>query len=212
MRRCRARTSIGALLLAMCALPGVEIAANGGRTMGAEETEEVCVLETTLGTMIFRLFDDAAPETVRNFKGLVRESFYDGLPFYRVVAGHVIQAGDGGESGRPTVKGEFGAHPHVTGALGLARGDDPDSGSTEIYVCHAPRPHLDGRYAVFGLLISGFDVLEAIGNVEVEERWHGEVAFHRPKQPVTIQRATLEHRAVAGDSATGTSESTGGSR
>ncbi len=153
------------------------------------------MLETTLGTMVFRFFADAAPATVRNFKRLVRAGFYDGLPFYRVVAGHVIQAGDGGESDQPTVKGEFGAHPHVTGAVGLARAEDPDSGSTEIYICHAPRPHLDGRYAIFGLLTEGFDVLEAIGNVEVEERWEGEVAFHEPKTPVLIKRATLEHRA-----------------
>ncbi len=174
------------------------LAAAAAQTDGGAGTveEEVCVLETTMGTMVFRFFEDAAPATVRNFKNLVREGFYDGLPFYRVVAGHVIQAGDGGESGRPTVPGEFGAHPHVTGALGLARSEDPDSGSTEIYVCHAPRPHLDGRYAVFGLLISGSDVLEAIGNVAVDERWEGEVAFHEPKQPVLIERARLESRPI----------------
>jgi cyclophilin family peptidyl-prolyl cis-trans isomerase len=165
----------------------------------APAEEEVCVLETSMGTMVFRLFEDAAPATVRNFKALVREGFYDGLPFYRVVAGHVIQAGDGGENGRPTVKGEFGAHAHVTGALGLARSEDPDSGSTEIYVCHAPRPHLDGRYAVFGLLVEGFEVLEAIGNVAVEERFEGEVAFHEPLEPVVIERAYLERRPAAGD-------------
>lgn len=163
--------------------------------------EEVGILETSFGTMVFRFFDEEAPLTTRNFKELVREGFYDGKPFYRVVAGHVIQAGDGGENGRaatgrPTVKGEFGAYPHVVGALGLARDQDPDSGSTEIYVCLAPRPHLDGRYAVFGLLIEGFDVLEKIGGVDVEEKWEGEVAFHRPKTPVVIERAFLERRQV----------------
>ena len=155
---------------------------------------EVCVLETSMGTMVFRFFEDGAPETVRNFKQLVREGFYDGRSFYRVVKGHVIQTGDGGESGRPTVKGEFGAHPHMTGAVGLARDTDPDSGSTEIYICHAPRPHLDGRYAVFGLLVEGLDVLEAIGNVEVEEHFEGEIAFHKPKTPVVIERAYLSRR------------------
>jgi len=108
----------------------------------------------------------------------------------------VIQAGDGGENGRPTVKGEFGAHPHVVGAVGLARSEAPDSGSTEIYICHAPRPHLDGRYAVFGLLVDGFDVLERIAGVEVEEQWMGEVAFHKPKVPVVIERAYLELRQL----------------
>jgi cyclophilin family peptidyl-prolyl cis-trans isomerase len=159
--------------------------------------EEIAVLETSHGTMSFRFFEAEAPLTSANFKTLVDEGFYDGLDFYRVVKGHVIQAGDGGENGRPTVKGEFGAHPHVTGAVGLARDVDPDSGSTEIYICHAPRPHLDGRYAIFGLLVEGFDVLEVIGNVAVEERWDGEVAFHKPLEPVVIERAYLERRALS---------------
>ncbi len=161
--------------------------------------EEICVLETSMGTMVFRFFEGDAPETVANFKRLVREGFYDGLPFYRVVSGHVIQAGDGGENDKPLVKGEFGAYPHVTGAVGLARDEDPDSGSTEIYICHAPRPHLDGRYAVFGLVVEGFDVLEAIGQVEVIEDWVGEekmIAFHKPKDPVVIVRAFLEKRVL----------------
>ncbi|HEX2252892.1 MAG TPA: peptidylprolyl isomerase [Thermoanaerobaculia bacterium] len=153
---------------------------------------EIAVLETSLGTMKFRLFPEEAPRTVAQFRRLVEDGFYDGKPFYRVVAGHVIQAGDGGENDQPTVPGEFGGHPHVPGALGLARDVDPDSGSTEIYVCLAPRPHLDGRYAVFGQLVEGFDTLEAIGAVEVEERWEGEVAFHEPREPVRIERAWLE--------------------
>ena len=192
------RTKIARVLLLSILLT---VPALGGEDSAAEspKTEEVCVLETSLGTMVFRFFEEKAPLTARNFKELVREGFYDGLPFYRVVDGHVIQAGDGGESGRPTVKGEFGAHPHETGAVGLARSRDPDSGSTEFYICHAPRPHLDGNYAVFGKLIEGYEVLDAIGKVEVVEQWEGEVAFHKPKEPVVIERATLETRAVASD-------------
>jgi cyclophilin family peptidyl-prolyl cis-trans isomerase len=155
---------------------------------------EVCVLETSLGTMVFRFFEDDAPQTVANFKKLVREGFYDGRPFYRVVKGHVIQTGDGGESGRPTVKAEFNAHPHVAGTVGLARSQDPDSGSTEFYVCLAPRPHLDGKYAVFGQLIEGMDVLEKIGNVPVNEKLLEGLAFHEPKEPVVLRKARIEIR------------------
>lgn len=165
----------------------------------AGATDEVCVLDTSMGTMVFRFFKEEAPLTVANFKKLVREGFYDGLPFYRVVAGHVIQAGDGGENEKPLVKGEFGAYPHVTGAVGLARDEDPDSGSTEIYICHAPRPHLDGRYAVFGLLIDGFDVLDAIGRVRVVEEWVGDeknIAFHKPVKEVVILKAHIERRTL----------------
>ena len=188
------------VLLPLAALLSLALDAPAASAAATEPaTEEVGVLETSLGRMAFRFFGTEAPLTTANFKQLVGEGFYDGLEFYRVVKGHVIQAGDGGENDRPTVKGEFGAHPHVTGAVGLARDTDPDSGSTEIYICHAPRPHLDGRYAIFGLLIEGFEVLEAIGNVAVEERWEGEVAFHKPVQPVIIERAYLERRALAAD-------------
>ena len=184
----------GLVLSALLVVAGISSAQDRA---AAPTQQEVCVLQTSMGTMVFRLFEAQAPLTTANFKALVRDGFYDGKEFYRVVKGHVIQAGDGGENGRPTVKGEFGAHPHVVGALGLARDEDPDSGSTEIYICHAARPHLDGRYAVFGLLIEGFEVLERIGNVEVEEHWEGDVAFHKPKTPVAIERAYLESRPVA---------------
>ena len=90
-------------------------------------TTEVAVLETSLGTMVFRLLETDAPKTVANFKALVKEGFYDGKPFYRVVAGHVIQTGDGGESGRPTVPDEFNANQHIPGALGLAHGSEPSA-------------------------------------------------------------------------------------
>ena len=165
----------------------------------APPTTDVAVLETSLGTMVFRLFDEGAPQTIANFKRLVGKGFYDGKPFYRVVAGHVIQAGDGGLNDEPTVPGEFGAHPHEVGTLGLARDADPDSGSTEIYVCLAPRPHLDEGYATFGQLTEGLEVLEKIGAVAVDEQWTGEVAFHKPKTPVLILRATIEARPATGN-------------
>lgn len=185
-------TSLACLFLFTFLTPGWAAA----QEEAATHEEEVAVLETSMGTMVMRLFEDKAPLTVANFKALVKEGFYDGLPFYRVVAGHVIQTGDGGESGRATVQGEFGAYPHVPGAVGLARGSNPDSGSTEIYICHARRPHLDGKYAVFGLLIEGLEVLDAIGKVAVDEQFMGQTAFHKPKEPVIITKAKLEMRQV----------------
>lgn len=179
-----------AALLGCLVFPGLSNAA-GAENDPPASGEEIAVLETSMGTMKFRLFADAAPRTVANFRRLLQEGFYDGLPFYRVVAGHVIQAGDGGENEQPRVPGEFGAHPHVVGALGLARDSDPDSGSTEIYICHAVRSHLDGNYAVFGLLFEGHAVLDQIAEVAVEEQWEGEVAFHRPVEPVLIEKAYL---------------------
>src|SRR5436305_5093086 len=137
----------------------------------APQTAEVCVLQTNLGTMVFRFFDQDAPRTTAQFKKLVRDGFYNGKTFYRVVKGHVIQAGDIEGNAAPQVKGELNSHPFVAGTVGLARDADPDSGTTEFFICHVPRPHLDGKYTAFGQLIAGQDVLEKIAGVEVEEHF-----------------------------------------
>jgi cyclophilin family peptidyl-prolyl cis-trans isomerase len=156
---------------------------------------DICTLETNQGIITFRFFEEAAPQTVKKFKGLVNDGFYDSLTFYRVVKGHVIQAGDGGLSEIPTVIAEFNKHPHVTGTVGLARSEDPNSGSTEFYICLEPRPHLNEKYTVFGQLVDGYDVLEIIGNIEIIEQFVGEeqkIAFHTPIEPVVILKATIE--------------------
>jgi cyclophilin family peptidyl-prolyl cis-trans isomerase len=155
---------------------------------------EVCVMKTDLGTMVFELFEADAPKTVAQFKSLVRKGFYNGKDFYRVVRGHVIQAG-GGDA--PKLPPEFSARPHVFGTLGLGRTGDEWSGDSEIYICVAPRPHLDGKYTVFGGLIEGLDVLEGIAAVPVEERWEGadkKMAMHKPVKPLVIREARIETR------------------
>jgi cyclophilin family peptidyl-prolyl cis-trans isomerase len=156
---------------------------------------EVCLLKTNYGDMQFKFFEDVAPLTITKFKNLVKDGFYDSLKFYRVVKDHVIQAGDGGENNISTVQAEFNQYPHVTGTVGLARSQDPNSGSTEFYICLVPRPHLDEEYTVFGQLMEGYDVLEKIGNTEIVEHYVGEdnkIAFHTPKEPVIIKKATIE--------------------
>ena len=157
-------------------------------------TQEVCVLETSMGTMTFRFFEADAPNTSAHIKALVRQGYYDGLPFFRVVKGHVIQAGDSSA----TVDAEFNSRPHLEGTVGLARSEDPNSGAASFYICLVPRPHLDGRYTVFGQLVEGLDVLRAIGAVEVEEKYLGEarIAFHEPKTPVLIHKATVQRRRL----------------
>jgi acetyl esterase/lipase/cyclophilin family peptidyl-prolyl cis-trans isomerase/catechol 2,3-dioxygenase-like lactoylglutathione lyase family enzyme len=153
-----------------------------------------CVLETSLGTMTFELFEADAPKTAAQFKTLVGKGFYDGKDFYRVVRGHVIQAGGGDASKLPP---EFNARPHVFGTLGLGRTGDEWSGDSEFYVCVAARPYLDGKYTVFGRLVEGAAVLEKIAVVPVEEKWEGAdraMAMHKPVEPVVIRRARIETR------------------
>jgi cyclophilin family peptidyl-prolyl cis-trans isomerase len=183
------------LLLSLALLAGLLPAPTPSTPPAPPKTHEVCVLKTNLGTMVFQFYDQDAPLTTAHIKKLVRDGFYDGKTFYRVVKGHVIQAGDLEGTAGPKVKAEFNSHPFVAGTVGLARDKDPDSGSTEIFICHVPRPHLDGQYTAFGELIEGQDVLEKIANTEVVEHYEGTVAFHRPKQPVVIEKATIEMRA-----------------
>ena len=155
---------------------------------------DYCVMETSLGTMTFELFDGDAPLTSAQFKRLVRAGFYHGKDFYRVVRGHVIQAG-GGDA--PKLPPEFNARPHVFGTLGLGRTGDEGSGDSEIYVCVAARPHLDGKYTVFGRLVDGAEALEKIATARVEEKWEGPdgaMAMHKPLEPVVIRRARIEAR------------------
>ena len=120
------------------------------------------------------------------------KGFYDGKDFYRVVRGHVIQAG-GGDA--PSLPPEFNTRPHLVGHPGPR----PDGRRVErrlrdLHLRRA-RPHLDGRYTVFGQLIEGFDVLERIAAVPVEEKWEGpdkKMAMHKPLEPVIIRRAQMK--------------------
>ncbi len=155
---------------------------------------EALVLRTNMGTLAFRLFEADAPRTAAQVKRLAAAGFYDGKDFYRVVKGHVIQAGGGGA---PALPPEFNGKPHLFGTLGLGRTGDENSGDSEIYVCLAPRPHLDRKYTVFGQLAEGEDVLRRIAEVPVEEIWTGpekKMAMHKPLRPVVIEKARIETR------------------
>jgi len=159
-----------------------------------EKDKELGVLETNMGKMIIKFYEKEAPLHVAQFKELIKSDFYNGKTFYRVVKGHVIQAGDKEGTNYKTVKAEFNKHPHLVGTVGMARDKDPDSGSTEFYICLVPRPHLDGKYTVFGQLVEGYDVLEKIGNVEAKKQFLGEdkkIAFHTPIKPVVIKKTYL---------------------
>ncbi|WP_115719592.1 peptidylprolyl isomerase [Gallaecimonas mangrovi] len=154
----------------------------------------MATISTDKGSMTFQLFDDVAPKTVAHFQKLANSGWYNGKTFYRVVKGHVIQAGSGDDNDpvtkNDTVPAEFSSKPHLKGTLGLARDEDPNSGSTEFYICDAVRSHLDGHYTVFGQLTQGEETLDAIANSQVKEEWltYGDkkVAFHHPKVPIHI--------------------------
>ncbi len=122
----------------------------------------------------------AAPISCENFEKLVREGFYDGLIFHRVIRGFMIQGGcpQGNGTGGPgyTIKGEFSANgvenpiKHVRGVISMARSADPDSAGSQFFIVHEDAPHLDGQYAAFGHVVEGMDVVDEIANTRTNFR------------------------------------------
>ena len=119
------------------------------------------------GKMIILLDRGTAPITVDNFLSLVESGFYDGLTFHRIMEGFMIQGGEGGSS--KTIKGEFSENgvknniAHVEGVISMARTNDPDSATSQFFICNADaRASLDGKYAAFGWVVEGLDVVHKI--------------------------------------------------
>jgi len=122
-------------------------------------------IETEKGNIVLELFASDVPDTVNNFVFLAREGFYNGTKFHRVIAGFMAQGGDptgtGGGGPGYTFDDEFTKHTHVTGALSMANRGANTNGS-QFFITYAPQHHLDNHHSVFGQLIEGMDVLEAI--------------------------------------------------
>lgn len=157
------------------------------------EKEMVAVVETNRGTFSFKFYPEDAPQTVASFKKLANKGFYDGLIFHRVIAGFMMQGGDptGTGTGGPgyTIKAEFNKHSHVAGTVSMARSGDPDSAGSQFFVCLAPASHLDGQYTVFGQVIDGMDVVDAIGKTKTDRG-------DRPIEEVVMKKVTIQEAAA----------------
>ncbi|MEK6931455.1 MAG: peptidylprolyl isomerase [Thermoproteota archaeon] len=135
------------------------------------------MIETNLGTIVFKLLPDLAPETVRNFETLSRNGFYNGTLFHRVIPGFMIQGGDpntktGNKStwgtGGPghTIKAEFSSRSHHRGIVSMARSQDPNSAGSQFFIVTTDSTFLDRQYTVFGEVIEGMDVADKIVNLQ----------------------------------------------
>jgi peptidylprolyl isomerase len=133
----------------------------------AADLENTLYLDVPAGRVVIELKPDIAPLTVAHIKELTRRGFFDGLTFHRVIDGFMAQTGDPkgdgtGGSGH-NVKAEFNANAHfVRGTVGLARAQNPDSGDSQFFICFEPAPFLDGKYTVFGQVVSGMEHIDAI--------------------------------------------------
>lgn len=145
--------------------------------------------------MVFHIFEDIAPISSQNFLELVNSGFYNGLTFHRIIRGFMIQGGDPNGNGtggsEKNILGEFTANGiinplgHYRGVLSMARANDFNSASSQFFICHADSHFLNGNYAAFGVLVSGYSTLDTIANVQTNER-------DFPINPVIIEYAEIE--------------------
>ena len=154
------------------------------------------VIEMDNGRKIrIELDPKAAPLTAANFEKLVREGFYDGLTFHRIIPGFMIQGGDprgnGTGGSKEKIRGEFAANgfsnpiKHTRGVISMARSMDPNSASSQFFIMHKDAPHLDGSYAAFGRVVEGMDAVDEIASVPTGFQ-------DRPVTPVVMKRVYIE--------------------
>ena len=144
-------------------------------------------VETNKGTFVIELFDDKAPITAGNFKKLVGEGFYDGVIFHRVIDGFMIQGGDpdGDGTGGPGYK--FNDEPfegeYIRGTVAMAN-SGPNTGGSQFFITLAATPWLDGKHTIFGKVVEGMDIVEAIGHTKTG-------AQDRPVENVVMEKVTI---------------------
>jgi cyclophilin family peptidyl-prolyl cis-trans isomerase len=137
------------------------------------------------GTVVIQMRPDIAPQHVARVQTLVRQGFYNGLTFHRVIPGFMAQGGDPkgtgeGGSSLPDLKAEFSALPFLRGTVAAARlGDNENSANSQFFIMFVPNPTLDGQYTIWGRVISGMDAVDAIA------------AGEPPPEPTKIVSATL---------------------
>jgi peptidylprolyl isomerase len=128
--------------------------------------DDTVILETTQGKVVVAMRPDLAPVHVARIKELVREGFYDGVAFHRVIEGFMAQTGcphgtGTGGSGKK-LKAEFSREPHVRGTVSMARAQSPDSGDSQFFVCFDDARFLDGQYTVWGKVTEGMENVDKI--------------------------------------------------
>ena len=162
--------------------------------MSTEKENNVAVISTNFGDMVVEFYPDIAPMHVDSFMALANEEYFNGTTFHRVIPGFMIQGGDpnsrnenrathgtGGRAGKffglgneedPStwlIPQEFSDTPHVKGILSMARTNDPNSASSQFFVCHDNANFLDNNYTVFGKVIDGLDIIDQIANVAKDQ-------------------------------------------
>jgi len=156
----------------------------------SDDKNRTAVIETSKGTIKVALDEKRAPITTANFIKLAESGFYDGLIFHRIIKGFMIQGGDPQGTGMGGAKDTINLeiHPelrHVDGAISMARSQNPNSASSQFFICNGAQAFLDNNYATFGQTIEGMDVVRIIAAVATG-------ANDSPVENVTMTKVTIE--------------------
>ena len=177
------------LAMAIIAI-GVIVLACAGNEAEAKAKRQVATFDTTMGTFKIELYNDLAPKTVKNFTDLIGKKYYDGIIFHRVIDQFMIQGGCplGRGTGGPgyTIDDEFGKglKHDKPGVLSMATAG-PNTGGSQFFITLVPCPWLDGKHAIFGHVIEGMNVIEAIGKVPTDSQ-------DRPLKKVIMEKVTVK--------------------
>lgn len=130
------------------------------------DKENTLYLDLDYGRVVIEMLPDVAPKHVARIKQLVRQGFYDGIKFHRVIDGFMAQTGDPtgtgmGGSGQK-LAAEFNSTPHVRGTVSMARASDPNSADSQFFICFDDARFLDGQYTVWGKVTSGMEFVDMI--------------------------------------------------
>ncbi len=150
-------------------------------------------------SIIITLYPDTAPITCDNFETLVNQGFYNGLTFHRVVDNFMAQGGDplgtGSGGSDHKIKGEFASNDvennlsHQRGVVSMARSSDPDSASSQFFICYTDCSFLDGNYAAFGLVTQGMEVVDDF--LQVQRSLGGDGAVSSPNTPIVMKEVKM---------------------
>lgn len=157
----------------------------------------IAVIDTTKGIIKIELYEDEMPNTCNNFIKLVNDDFYDGMIFHRVMDDFMIQAGnmnpDGSIENSPYGSIDFESSDiiHEDGSISMARTNDPNSATSQFFICDGAQSSLDGSYAAFGKTIEGIEVVRDIAD-EPHDGSYGSVGGGRPIEDIIINSIRIE--------------------
>lgn len=182
--------ALSAMVAAAVMFPFAAKRAEAADAAEAAPKREVAVFDTNYGDFKIELYNDLAPQTVKNFVDLAKKGFYNGLSFHRIIDQFMIQGGcpkgNGTDSPGYTIPDEFGKglKHDKPGMLSMANAG-PNTGGSQFFITLVPTPWLDGKHAIFGHVISGMDVVEKIGKLPTD-------SMDRPLKKVVIEKVVIK--------------------